>query len=175
MSILLQTCQSKLPFVLCRFCPSFLSSYHCCHFLSLGIAQLVKQRVGQNMARQQEHSAPPGTQIIPGTIEETCESILRRKLHNEEDFPDIVDQLKSMLVRRSEFECVQAKVETLEVGVKTLQADSEKLTKEHQTLQADLETRMKERRGISTRDFVHGVIRQTSGVDQRELVLEPGT
>jgi len=80
-----------------------------------------------------------------------------------------------MLVRRSEFECVQAKVETLEVEVKTLQADSEKLTKEHQTLQADLETRMKERRGISTRDFVQGVIRQTSGVDQRELVLEPGT
>ncbi len=127
------------------------------------------------MARQQEHSAPPGTQIIPGTIEETCESILRGKLHNEEDFPDIVDQLKSMLVRRSEFECVQAKVETLEVEVKTLQADSENLMKEHQTLQADSEKLMKEHQTLQADSEKLMKEHQTLQADSKKLTKEHQT
>lgn len=106
------------------------------------------------MARQQEHIAPSEVQIKPGTLEETYKSILRGKLLNEEDLPTIVGQLKSMSVRRSEFECLQAEVGALRV---------------------DLETFKKECCGIRTRDFVRGVIQRTSGVDQRELVLQYGT
>ncbi len=134
------------------------------------------------MARQQEHSAPSELQIIPGTTEETYERILRGKLQKEEDLPTIVDQLKSMFVRRSEFECVQAEVETLKVEGKTLKVEGKALEVRVKTLQtdsgtlrADLETLKKRVRGIGTRDFVQGVIRQTSSIDQRELIFEHGT
>lgn len=120
------------------------------------------------MARQKEHSAPSELQIIPETIEEICKSILRGKLRDEDDIQQTANQVENMLVRKFDFECVQAKIEILE-------ADSETHTAEIKTLQAEIETTRKERLGIKTRDFVRGIVRQTSGVDQQELVLKHGT
>lgn len=113
------------------------------------------------MARQQEHLTPSDFQIIPGNIEEICKSILVGKLRDEDNIQEIINQVENMLVRRLDFESVGAELEIQKAEIRTLQAHSEIM--------------MKERLGIRTRDFVRGIVRQTSGVDQQELVLEHGT